>query len=161
MSATINDVAKNLGLSVRAVRLRIDALDGVLDAHLRRGENNQLLFTGEALSILKHLEELRRSDGINVKQAASIVRKTESKRLESADPVDVEPAPSSHVNRAANPTSSLDLDVIRELLAEKDRTIARLEADKAQLQARVDQLIPLALPAPRRGILRLFKKKND
>ena len=70
MSATIQDVAKNLGLSVRAVRLRLDVLDGTLSPLLKRGENNQLIFSGDAVGMLQHLEEIRRSDGISVKAAA-------------------------------------------------------------------------------------------
>ncbi|HDI11456.1 MAG TPA: hypothetical protein ENF77_03905 [Candidatus Acetothermia bacterium] len=72
--ATIGEVARILGLSERAVRLRLDALDGAIDAYLRRGPNNTLEFTGEAIGILRRLEELRRTHGIPIRQAAAIVR---------------------------------------------------------------------------------------
>ena len=72
--ATIREVAEALGLSERAVRLRVDALDGVLDAHVRRGPNNRLEFTEEAIAILRALEELRQTEGIPLRQAASKIR---------------------------------------------------------------------------------------
>lgn len=72
--ATISEVARILGLSERAVRLRLDALDGAIDVYLRRGPNNTLEFTGEAIGILRRLEELRRTHGIPIRQAAAIVR---------------------------------------------------------------------------------------
>lgn len=72
--ATIREVAEALGLSERAVRLRVDALDGVLDAHVRRGPNNRLEFTEEAIAILRALEELRQTEGIPLRQAASRIR---------------------------------------------------------------------------------------
>ena len=72
--ATIREVAQALGLSERAVRLRVDALDGVLDAHVRRGPNNRLEFTEEAIAMLRALEELRQTEGIPLRQAASRIR---------------------------------------------------------------------------------------
>ena len=72
--ATIREVAEALGLSERAVRLRVDALDGVLDAHVRRGPNNRLEFTEEAIAILRALEELRQTEGIPLRQAASRIQ---------------------------------------------------------------------------------------
>ena len=72
--ATIREVAQALGLSERAVRLRVDALDGILDVHVRRGPNNRLEFTEEAIAILRALEELRQAEGIPLRQAASRIR---------------------------------------------------------------------------------------
>ena len=162
MSATIQDVAKNLGLSVRAVRLRLDVLDGTLSPLLKRGENNQLIFTGDAVGMLQHLEEIRRSDGISVKAAASILRKTEKERLENADLNNVEAVTLNHVeqasNQASNPASGNEW--IQALIKEKDRTIERLEVENTRLQDRIDQLLPLALPAPRRRFITLFRRKS-
>ena len=162
MSATIQDVAKNLGLSVRAVRLRLDVLDGTLSPLLKRGENNQLIFSGDAVGMLQHLEEIRRSDGISVKAAASILRKTEKERLENADLNNVEAVTLNHVeqagNQASNPASGNEW--IQALIKEKDRTIERLEVENTRLQDRIDQLLPLALPAPRRRFITLFRRKS-
>ena len=163
MSATIQDVAKNLGLSVRAVRLRLDVLDGTLSPLLKRGENNQLIFSGDAVGMLQHLEEIRRSDGISVKAAASILRQAERERLENVEPNKPEAVTPNHVERAANPTSSPSSgnEWIQALIKEKDRTIERLEVENARLQDRVDQLLPLALPAPRRRFITLFRRRSE
>jgi len=72
--ATMDDIARVLRLSKRAVRRRIDALDGMLDLYLQRGENNRLIFTNEALAILRRLEELRYAEKLPIRQAAARVR---------------------------------------------------------------------------------------
>jgi len=157
MSATIQDVAKNLGLSVRAVRLRLDVLDGTLSPLLKRGENNQLIFTGDAVGMLQHLEEIRRSDGISVKAAASILRQTERERLENLETNKTDDVTSNRVEQASNP--AIGNEWIQALIEEKDRAIERLEVENARLQDRIDQLLPLALPAPRR-LFGLFRRRS-
>ena len=162
MSATIQDVAKNLGLSVRAVRLRLDVLDGTLSPLLQRGENNQLIFTGDAVGMLQHLEDIRRSDGISVKAAASILRQVEAERLENSESNKAKALTSNRVEQAINSTSNpaVSNEWIQALIEEKDRTIQRLEVENVRLQGRVDQLLPLALPAPRRRFITLFRRRK-
>lgn len=162
MSATIQDVAKKLGLSVRAVRLRLDVLDGTLSPLLQRGENNQLIFTGDAVGMLQHLEEIRRSDGISVKAAASILRQAEEKRLGNLEPNKTEAVTSNHVEQVSNSTSNTAIsnEWIQALIEEKNRAIQRLEVENARLQDRIDQLLPLALPAPRR-LFGFFRRKRE
>ncbi|MEA1870687.1 MAG: hypothetical protein U9N00_00615 [Candidatus Bipolaricaulota bacterium] len=72
--ATLDDIAKNLGLSKHAVRLRIDALNGILDSHISRGAKNKLILTDEALAVLRRLEELHHSERLPIRQAAARVR---------------------------------------------------------------------------------------
>ena len=135
MATTIQEVAKALGVSVRGVRLRVDALRGIIDAHLRQGENNRMLFDGEALAILRRLEELRDAAGISIRQAASQIR---------------EELGSNKVNgqsqTASQPTSRDALAVENELLR---RQVDRLEEEVRWLRQQVDTLRPLALPRPR------------
>ncbi|MEM3658320.1 MAG: hypothetical protein QXQ66_07905 [Candidatus Hadarchaeum sp.] len=71
---TIENVVTTLGITQRGVGLRINLLSDLLDAHLRRGLKNQLLFDDSALAILKRLEEVRRLDGLSLRQAAQVVR---------------------------------------------------------------------------------------
>jgi transcriptional antiterminator len=73
--ATLKELADALGISRRAVRSRIDALDGLLDAYQSRGKGNRWIFSKEALAILKRLEELHRSEGLPLRKAAQRVRK--------------------------------------------------------------------------------------
>ena len=72
--ATLDDIAKNLGLSKQAVRLRIDALNGILDSHISRGAKNKLILTDEALVVLRRLEELHHTEKLPIRQAAARVR---------------------------------------------------------------------------------------
>jgi len=71
---TLDDVARFLGLSKRAVRLRVDALGDMLEGYLSRGDRNRLIFRGEAVAILRRLEELRREEGLLIREAADRVR---------------------------------------------------------------------------------------
>jgi len=137
---TIAGVATSLGLSVRAVRLRRDALDGTLDAHIRRGERGELLFTGEALAIMRRLEDVRHGESLSVRQAASRIRAEVG-----GNSVEVSRQPAS---TSASSSSELQ-NVIEDL--RRDRDAWRGLALKLQ-----DQV--LALPAPRRGIFALFRR---
>ncbi|MEW5825352.1 MAG: hypothetical protein AB1778_00815 [Candidatus Bipolaricaulota bacterium] len=72
--ATLDEVARFLGLSKRAVRLRVDALGGMLERYMSRGERNRLIFRGEAVAILRRLEELRLEEGLPIREAADRLR---------------------------------------------------------------------------------------
>ena len=52
------------------MRNRVNALGETLDAYLSRGDRNRLIFEGEAVAILRRLEELRESEGLRIQQAA-------------------------------------------------------------------------------------------
>lgn len=71
---TLDEVARFLGLSKRAVRLRVDALGDMLHGYLSRGDRNRLVFRGEAVAILRRLEELRREEGLQIREAADRLR---------------------------------------------------------------------------------------
>jgi len=71
---TLDEVARFLGLSKRAVRLRVDALGDMIQAYLARGDRNRLIFRGEAVAILRRLEELRREEGLPIREAADRLR---------------------------------------------------------------------------------------
>ena len=130
---TIEKVAESLGLSVRAVRLRRDALDGMIDAYIRRGDRNELLFTGEALAILRRVEDVRHGESLSVRQAASRIRgELGGKGVEATR----QPESSS-----ASSSSELSImrDVIEDLRRDRDhwRDLALSLKDQ------------LALPSPR------------
>jgi len=71
---TLDDIARSLGISKRAVRLRIDALNGVLDEHMHRGHRNRLIFSGQAVALLRRLEELHHTQRLPIRQAAARLR---------------------------------------------------------------------------------------
>jgi len=72
--ATLDDVARFLGLSKRAVRSRVSALGDMLEGYMVRGDRNRLIFKGEALAILHRLEELRQREGLAIRQAVTRLR---------------------------------------------------------------------------------------
>lgn len=72
--ATLDDVARFLGMSKRAVRSRVNALGDILEGHMSRGARNRLIFRGEAVAILHRLEELRQREGLPIQQAVTRLR---------------------------------------------------------------------------------------
>lgn len=68
---TLRDVAKELELSVDAVRKRVRLLEGALDGEVQRGPRGVLLLSDEAVELIRRLEEVRRQDGITLEQAVS------------------------------------------------------------------------------------------
>ena len=71
---TLDDLARKLGISKRAVRFRVDALSDLLEKYISRGERNRLIFTGEAVLLLRRLEELRLEERLPIRQAAVRLR---------------------------------------------------------------------------------------
>ena len=136
MSATIEQVAKALGVSVRGVRLRVDALDGVIHPHLRRGENNRLLFDGEAFALLRRMEELRKAEAISIRQAASRIRDELHVKDDSGP--------------RKSPTDDGLTDPLRELVEELRRERDQWRELALNLQKQVEELTARALPPPRR-----------
>jgi len=151
MSATIEDVAAALGVSVRGVRLRIDALDGMVSPFIRQGTNNRSLFTDTAIGMLRYLEEVRQARGLSIRSAASIVRREERERSEQED---------ESAQRQTRDKQALGegAEWVRALLDEKDRSIQRLEEEVANLRAQLERLLPLALPRPRRRSLLWWRR---
>jgi hypothetical protein len=71
---TIESLTVRYGLSDRALRRRIDALGPVIERHIRRGQNNALLFTNDALAILDRLAQIQRESGVGLREAAAQVK---------------------------------------------------------------------------------------
>jgi hypothetical protein len=136
----IAGVAQALGLSVRAVRLRRDALAGILDVHVKRGEKGALLFTGEALAILRRVEDVRRGESVSVRQAVERVRGELQGNGEHA----------SRQPESTSAATSSDSSMMQVMLEDlrRDRDAWRNLALRLQDQ--------LALPAPRPWWSRLF-----
>ncbi len=71
---TMDDLAQKLGISKRAVRSRVNALSDLLEKYISRDKKNRLMFTGEAVVILRRLEELRVEERLPIRQAAVRLR---------------------------------------------------------------------------------------
>jgi hypothetical protein len=109
--ATLEDVARFLGLSKRAVRNRVNALGETLDAYLSRGSRNRLIFEGEAVAILRRLEELRESEGLPIQEAAERLRWELSY---------AEQPPGVYIMLQSDVESSVLKEVIQEMCDERD-----------------------------------------
>jgi len=73
---TITSLRKALVLSTtNQVRNRIEAVRDLLEPHLRRGPNNQILVTDEGLALLRRLQELYDS-GLRMTEASDVLRAT-------------------------------------------------------------------------------------
>lgn len=128
------DVAKTLGLSMGSVYRRLQAFNGDLDRHVRRGSNNELLLDGEALAMLRRIEDIRKAQGISIKRAVIRVQ---------------EELDGDHDSTTRITTGSRDKPELVEMLQRENE---HLRQEVAWLRERVDQLTPLALPR-RRGWL--------
>jgi len=134
--ATLDDVARFLGLSKRAVRSRINALGDMLEGYLRRGERNRLIFAGEAVAILRRLEELRQREGIPIRQAADLLR---GELSEGAD---------LYIYVKPEVRLALLQEVIREVYHERDQWREYALALQAVLPPELKWLTGVAPPAP-------------
>lgn len=134
---TIQEVAKVLGLSTRAVYRRLDAFNGKLDGYLTRGINNEILFNSSALALLRRLEDLRTAEGIPIRQAVGRIS-------EEVDRNGVRPVREGDGKRV--------IEQLEYRLRDKDRLIEQLQGEVSFLRNQVSQLSPLALPR-RRGWL--------
>jgi len=168
---TIEDVAATLGITERGVRLRVDLLSDILDAHLRRGPKNQLLFDDSALAVLKRFEEVRRTRGLPLRQAARVLRGElgsgltkdgENTTAQSASERDLEDTSNKVSVAVAEVEASQELPwAVKKLVEELEKERDYWRDLALKLQEQVRDLERLALPAPReqrpwwaRGIFR-------
>lgn len=125
----LTDAAKSLGLSTGAVYRRIEGFNGDLDQHMRRGSNNELLFDGEALAILRSVEDIRKAQGISIKRAIIRVQQ------------ELDGNHDSTTRRTAG-----SRDKLVEIL---ERENEHLRQEIVWLREKIDRLAPLALPRGR------------
>jgi len=168
---TIEDVAAALGVTERGVRLRVDLLSDILDAHLRRGPKNQLLFDDSALAVLRRFEEVRRTRGLPLRQAARTLREElgsgwakheEQVAAQSASNRDFEDTSNKVSVALSEVETSQELPwAVRKLVEELEKERDYWRDLALKLQEQVRDLERLALPAPRehrpwwaRGIFR-------
>jgi len=123
---TISSLRKALGLSTaNQVRNRLDAVRDLLEPHLRRGPNNQILVADEGLALLRRLQELVDS-GLRMSEASDVLRAT---------------AVQSSGTRVAVSSSSASSgmqrdDSVRDLTAALRGEIAFLRSRLVQLESR-------------------------
>ncbi len=137
--ATLEDVARFLGLSKRAVRTRVSALGETLDAYLSRGTRNRLIFEGEAVAILRRLEELREREGLPIQEAAERLKWELSY---------TEHPPGVYIVLQSDVESSVLKEVILELCEERDHWRDYAKALQSVLPATLKWLTNISPPVP-------------
>ena len=138
--ATLDDLARKLGISKRAVRFRVDALSDLLERYTSRDERNRLIFTGEAVFLLHRLEELRLEEQLPIRQAAVRLR-GELQHQEGDTTLD----------------DTLGLEIKLEYLA---RAVETLRHDRDYWRS-VAETIQTVLPPDRMWISKLFPPTSD
>jgi len=143
----IEQAAKALGLTERQVYRRISGVRPVLTDHIRKGENNKLLLDGSAIEILRKVEDHRKA-GLTVSQAMERIRDS----ISGNQPED-----------AGKPTENIPEmpEAWRLVITAKDELISSQREEIAHLRGEVERLLPLALPAPRRRFITLFRRKSE
>ena len=142
----IEQAAQSLGLSSRQLYRRISSVRPVLSGYLRRGENNRLLLDGSALKILRAVEDYRRT-GDTVDQAVERIQQS----------IDGKGPENGGEPKGNGPEISEPWKMV---IAAKDETIRLLQDENVHLRGEVERLLPLALPAPRRGLFAIFRRSR-
>jgi len=70
---SLSEAAKTLGLSERQLRRRIAILRPALNEQVAHGQNGRLMLSEKALALVGRLEDLRRTGGLTVEQAAKVI----------------------------------------------------------------------------------------
>lgn len=127
------------GISDRALRRRLDALEPLIGVHIRRGPNNSLLFDDGAVAILDRLAQVQREAGLGLTDAVEKIKS----ELTNGHNGNADGRPQS-----AEPNA--DHTVVAKLITAYEDRIESLERDKTYLQAKLDEALSKlpALPAP-------------
>jgi hypothetical protein len=126
---TISSLRKALGLTTtNQVRNRIEAVRDVLEPHLRRGPNNQILVSDDGLAVLRQVQELYDS-GLTMTEASDVIRATASYMPVSAATVSSgfaqHPAMPSEGGAAPVRILQDEIRFLRNRLAELEGNLAR------------------------------------
>lgn len=125
----IDEVAEAVGLSVPQTRRRIDALDELLDGHLKRGANNRLLLDSSALEIIRRVEDQRKS-GKSIQDSVEVIRAEMESSTEEEEAVK---DPETDGNQAENTK-------LETLKAENNQLKERVKDSKEHLRHLKDEI---------------------
>ena len=138
------------GLSARQVYDRLDALSALFDGHLMTGQRGKKVLDDYAFALFRRLLELEKQ-GISRQAAITVISEELGKADGKSD---------SNVRKDGEPVSIL-VEELRERIKEQAGSIERLEGENIFLREKVDQLLPLALPRPRRVWFSWLRRRED
>ena len=129
---TITSLRKALALTTtNQVRNRIESIRDVLEPHLRRGPNNQILLADEGLALLRRLQELYDS-GLRLTEASDVLRASSLTTIHSLSPVSPgfvqhQDKPASGAPDARGPLAD-EVQALRTRVADLEARVARSAA---------------------------------
>lgn len=135
----IKAISEMTGLSARQVYDRLDALSVLFDGHLMTGQRGKKVLDDYAFTLFRRLLEVEKQ-GISRQAAITLI----SEELEMTDRKRDNPI------RNDGEAVGILVEELRERIKEQAASIERLESENGFLREKVDQLLPLALPRPRR-----------
>lgn len=137
MSHTIKDLERILGYTEDQVRVRLDRFAEALEGHVRKGRFNRIEVTDSGLVILERAKTLEDLHG-DLRTVRSLLGRDGR-------------------NEAETEGSITDGNSAKHVLVDQAKLVETLERENehlreeiAFLRARIEELMPLALPRPRR-----------
>ena len=151
---TIDVLSKRLAFSEWQTRRLVYALRPLLQGSLTSKPGQALQIPSSAIGLFERAAQLK-SEGIALGSLAQALQdeigQNATKAPSNLDEVNVQAPP-------LDPATPLASEPWRVAIAAKDETIRELQAEVVHLRGEVDRLLPLALPAPSRGIFGLFRR---
>jgi len=152
----MTDLQRILGLTRSQIRWRLAALakvDGLLDNQVDIGAKGRKEYSSGVLEMLREMDELVSHAGQDIDTAAEeIARKVRGERTPdvSQDTITTDRESDEEAIRMVDPLVALVMEEKEKRIEEKNAQILQLKSEVQYLRRRVDELMPLALPKPRR-----------
>jgi len=145
------DLMRILGLSYRQLRERLaalDAIDGMLDGKIKRGHHGRTEYTPAVLEMLRKLDALAANHNLSLGQAAGEVA---SHVKEYTYPKSDTHGPYGNRVKGNVGSARQDVYIAPEIVIKMQaEEITWLRGRVEHLERKVDALLSLALPKPRR-----------
>jgi len=142
----IADLARITGFTSNQIRDRLALLSPIFSNDVHRGKRGKILVGDDLLAALRRMAELER-DGLSPKVAQSVIVRELGGNDGKGKTMFVEGGQGSTQEALIARVQLLELR-----LQDKDELIKQLQSEVAFLRARIEELTPLALPHPRRGL---------
>ena len=153
---SMTDLQRILGLTRSQLRWRLAALakvDGLLDNQVNIGTKGRKEYSSAVLEMLREMDELVSHAGQEIDAAAEEIAKGirgEGAPVNSQDMKVLDREAEGEGIRIVDPLVAMVLEEKEKRIEEKNAQILQLESEVQYLRRRVDELMPLALPKPRR-----------
>ena len=145
MPYTIQELTQILGYTKDQVRVRLDRFAQPLQGHVRKGQFNRIEVDDNGFVILQRAKQLEAQHGDlrTVQSLLCVETETSDTKTEK--------------NNSGNGAKHALADQTK-LIETLEREIDHLQGEIGFLRARVEELTPLALPRPRRGLFAWLRR---